>query len=92
MVYLDNITIAGKSQEDHDDNLDQFNSVIENLNLTLDPEQYVFSTSSVDLLGYTVAQGSIKPNADRMKLLPRYATSHFQKSFGQNAWIICLLL
>ena len=78
----DNITIAGKSEEDHDDNLDQLNSVIKNLNLTLDPEQCVFSTSSVDLLGYTIAQGSINSNADRMKPLPRYATSHFQKSLG----------
>ena len=69
VVYSDNITIAGKSREDHYDSLDKFNSVIINLNLTLNPEKCVYSTSSVDLLGYTIVQGNIKPDADWMKPL-----------------------
>ena len=35
MVYSDNIRNARKSQEDDDDNLNKFNSVNKNLNLTL---------------------------------------------------------
>ena len=68
-VYLDNITIAGKTQQEHDKSLNKLNSVITELNLTLNPDKCVYSTTSVDLLGYTISFGSIKPNSDRMQPL-----------------------
>ena len=48
-AYLDNITVGGKTQEEHDCNLERFVSVAKKSNLTFNETKCVFSSDSVDL-------------------------------------------
>ena len=68
-AYLDNITICGKNQEDHDHNLDLFLKAAEKKNLQFNKSKCVFSTRSIKLLGYLISDGEIRPDPDRMQSL-----------------------
>ena len=63
-VYVDNVTVCGRDQGEHDMNLDRFLSIARKYNLTLNYEKCVFSARSIDLLGYTIADGTIKPDPE----------------------------
>ena len=65
-AYLDNITVGGKSQEEHDKNLQRF---LEKYNLTLNKSKRNFSATCIDLLGYRITNGALKPDPERIKLI-----------------------
>ena len=67
-AYLDNITVGGKTQEEHDCNLERFLSVAKKSNLTFNETKYVFS-DSVDLLGYGISKGTLQTDPERVKAL-----------------------
>ena len=58
--YLDNITIAGHDQMEHDANLQKFLDILLRHNLTLNESKSVKSVPSVNILGYWVGKGLIK--------------------------------
>ncbi|XP_076033649.1 uncharacterized protein LOC143020786 [Oratosquilla oratoria] len=64
--YLDNITIAGRTQEEHDRNVQHFLEVIHNRNLTLNTSKTIKSVRSINILGYCVGNGIIKPDPGRL--------------------------
>ena len=68
-VYVDNITVCGRNREEHDANLNKFLSVAGRYNLTLNYDKCVFSAKSIDLLGYMIADGTIKPDLERLRPL-----------------------
>ena len=68
-VYVDNITICGKTQQDHDYNLQQFMNAAEKYGLTLNHEKGTFSTKVIRLLGYEISNGSISPDPERFAAL-----------------------
>lgn len=49
--YLDNITIAGKDQTEHDENVQRFLDVVHSKNLTLNEAKSITSVSSINILG-----------------------------------------
>ena len=63
--YLDDITVAGVNQADHDKNVEAFLDIVKRQNLTLNHAEYVISASSINVLGYLVQDGKIRPD-------PRY--------------------
>ena len=66
-AYIDNVTICGQNQAEHDLNLKDFmNSVVKYV-LTLNKNKCLYSLTSIDLLGYTISKGSVKPDPDRLK-------------------------
>ncbi|KAG8171472.1 hypothetical protein JTE90_008886 [Oedothorax gibbosus] len=67
--YLDDVTVYGKSQNEHEINLDRFQKAIQKFNLTLNEEKCNFSSRSVKLLGYVVENQTIKPDPDRLRPL-----------------------
>ena len=67
--YLDNITICGKDQADHDTNLDLFLEAARKTNLKFNESKSVFSTRRLPLLGYVIEEGTICPDPDRLKPL-----------------------
>ena len=67
--YLDNITICGKDQADHDTNLDLFMKAPRKTNLKFNNSKSVFSTRRLPILGYAVEEGTIRPDPDRLKPL-----------------------
>lgn len=67
--YLDNITVAGMNQAEHDVNVEKFLQVIEKYNLTLNHDKTIKSVTEIKILGYCVGNNSIKPDPDRLKPL-----------------------
>ena len=69
LAYLDNITIFGKNQTEHDANLEAFFDVAKKLNLTFNQQKSIFSVKEINILGYLVSNGSIKPDPARFEPL-----------------------
>lgn len=67
--YLDNITVAGKTQEEHDDNVKKFLAVVKKKNLTLNESKTVSSTETINVLGYQIKEKEIKPDPERLRVL-----------------------
>ena len=68
-AYLDNITVVGKNQQEHDKNLQAFLDTAKALNLTFSDSKSIFSVIQISRLGYTISNGNIKPDAERFKPL-----------------------
>jgi len=75
-VYLDNITVCGTSQEDHDNNLKQFYQLAEDYGLTLNPTKSIISVTQINMLGYLISEGLVKPDPDRMRPLLELPVPH----------------
>ena len=78
--YLDNITICGKTQQEHDTNLANFISAAKDLNLNYNDEKCEFNTKKLSLLGCVIENGEIRPDPERMRPLETLPLPHDQKS------------
>ncbi|GFX05058.1 putative retrovirus-related pol polyprotein from transposon opus [Trichonephila clavipes] len=67
--FIDDVTVCGKDQKEHDDNLEKFMTVAKEYNLTLNEDKCTYSSNSVHLLGYIIQDGIIKPDPERLKPL-----------------------
>jgi len=65
-AYLDNITVGGSTQVEHDRNLHKFLEAARSSNLTFNRSKCVFSTDTLDLLGYRITKGCLMPDPDRV--------------------------
>ena len=68
-AYVDNITVCGNDQADHDQNLKKFLSVATKYGLTLNRSKCTFGSTSIRLLGYELTDGTIKPDPERFDSL-----------------------
>ncbi|XP_068246611.1 uncharacterized protein [Palaemon carinicauda] len=66
---LDNVTVCGETEEEHDQNLRGFLKVAEEYNLTLNHSKCDFKVRTIKLLGYSVTDGEIKPDPERLQPL-----------------------
>ena len=66
-AYIDNVTICGQNQAEHDLNLKEFMNSMLKYGLTLNKNKCLYSLTSIDLLGYTISKGSVKPDPERLK-------------------------
>ncbi|CAB4023462.1 Retrovirus-related Pol poly from transposon [Paramuricea clavata] len=67
--YLDNITICGKDQEDHDENLERFLEAAKCKNVCYNDDKSIFSTRCLPLLGYLIEEGNSLPDPERLRPL-----------------------
>ena len=67
--YLDDITIAGENQAEHDSNLKAFNDAAAAWNLTINEKKTQFSQKEILILGCKVEHQSIKPDPKRVRSL-----------------------
>lgn len=85
-AYLDDVTVCGKTQEEHDANLRNFMDAAKKYNLTLNTEKSSFSLKSINLLGYSISNGVIKPDHNRLKplreLQPPKDTASLRRALG----------
>ena len=68
-AYLDNVTVVGADKEDHDAKLVALRNAAEKENLTFNKEISVIGKTEIDLLGYRISHGVIKPDPKRLKPL-----------------------
>ena len=73
--YLDNITVAGRHQQEHDANVKKFLEAVEQRNLTLNKNKSVENKTSINIFGYYVCSGLIKPDEERLKPLQEFPPS-----------------
>ena len=66
-AYIDNVTICGQNQAEHDLNLKKFMNSVVKYGLTLNKNKCLYSLPSIDFFGYTISKGSVKPDPDRLK-------------------------
>ncbi|GCB74003.1 hypothetical protein scyTo_0003087 [Scyliorhinus torazame] len=78
--YLDNVTIYGHDQQDHDANLAKFLRTTTLLNLKYNKEKCVFRTNRLTILGYVVQNGVLEPVPDRMRPLMELPLPHCPKA------------
>lgn len=68
-AYVDNVTVCGMNQQEHDENLQRFLKVATEKNLELNNDKSIYSTTVLNILGYTVSNKSIKPDPERLQPL-----------------------
>ena len=68
-VYMDNITVVGHTQEEHDANVQRFLEVVQAKNLTLNEGKTILNVDKITLLGYEVSHQVLKPDPERVKPL-----------------------
>ena len=72
--YLNNITVAGRNQQEHDENVKKFHEASQRKGLTLNETKSVESKASINILGHCVGDGVIKPDQERLRPLQDYPT------------------
>jgi len=68
-AFLDNITIGDATVEKNDKHLPAFLKASREENLTFNEKKTVKRTTEIDLLGYRLSFGSIRPDTNRLKPL-----------------------
>ncbi|KFD63456.1 hypothetical protein M514_10596 [Trichuris suis] len=68
-AYLDDITVCGSTQADHDKNLENFLKTAQRWNFTLNKDKCNFSTRKLRILGYEIENGEIRPDPTRLQPL-----------------------
>ena len=81
-AYVVNINAAGKTQKEHDKNLERSREIAELHKLILSQKKSIISTESIDFLGYTITHGSLRPDVDRPRALKEFPGLH------NNSWFI----
>ena len=67
--YMDNITICGMDQAEHDANLELFLTAAKRKNMTYNDSKSVFSTRRLAILGSIIEEGEIRPDPERLRPL-----------------------
>ena len=68
-AYLDDVTICGRTQMEHDENLKRFLEVAGRLKLTINEQKSVYSKQKVAILGHLIENHEIKPDPSRLRPL-----------------------
>jgi len=77
---LDNVTVAGRDQEEHDNNVKSFLAAILRRNFTLNESKTTVSQKDIQILGYVVGNGVVKPDPERMRALTEFPPLNGYKS------------
>ena len=67
--YLDNVTVGGMNQEEHDANVSAFLDALKRRHLNLNDSKTISSVSDISILGYRVRNGTIRPDPERLQPL-----------------------
>lgn len=68
-AYIDDVIVGGKTLEEHDKNLEKFLSAASKYNISLNAEKCTYRQPNISYLGHTISDGTIKPDAERLKPL-----------------------
>ena len=88
--YLDNITVAGRNQQEHDENVKKFHEAIQRRSPTLNETRSVESKASINILGYCVGD-AVSSNQIRSDFAPSRTILLQQMSALSVEWWACFL-
>ena len=78
-VYLDNLTVGGKDQQSHDQNLKALEQAALKEHFTFNENMCQFNRSQINLLGHLVGNDVIKPDPERITALNELKPSKTKK-------------
>ena len=67
--FVDNITICGVDQADHDAQKEKWLQACVKYNITLNHKKSIISTNSITVLGYIIENGCLRPDPERFRPL-----------------------
>ena len=70
-VYIDDILITGKSQQEHLHNLDQVLQILESAGMRLRKDKCMFAMPEVEYLGYKITKEGLKPSENKVKAITK---------------------
>ena len=79
-AYLDDITVCGRTKEEHDANLDRFMEASSKFGLQLNPVKSKFCLTTIDILGYRIFDGKLQPDPERLRPLMEYPVPQTMKA------------
>ncbi|CAI9721359.1 Hypothetical predicted protein [Octopus vulgaris] len=92
--FIDNSTICGKDQNDHDKNFENFEMAAKSEGLTMNKDKCTYSATTLDFLGYHISYNTLSPDPERLAPLLNLPTPTDQKSlkciadmFSYTKWI-----
>lgn len=68
-AYLDNVTIGGLTQLEHDKHVARFRDLVRKYNLTLNEDKTIASVEEISMLGYAISYLKVRPDPERMQPL-----------------------
>ena len=68
-AYLDDVTIWGANEHEHEENLKRFMEAAKAVGLTINESKCQFKMNSINILGYSVSQGVLRPDPERLRPL-----------------------
>ena len=68
-AFVDNLTVCGRTKEEHDENVKKFLQMLIKYNFTLNESKTIQSATSITVLGYTVSYDKISPDRERLRPL-----------------------
>ena len=71
MLYIDDIVVYSKSEEEHVQHLEQMFARLREYNLRLNPSKCSFGLKRVKLLGYIVSQDGLSADPDKVSAIAR---------------------
>ncbi|XP_076819622.1 uncharacterized protein LOC143465288 [Clavelina lepadiformis] len=79
-AYQDNVTVCGRTQQEHDDNVQNLLTVFKRRNLTFNESKTVKSVPRINVLGYKFQHKTIKQHPDRLQPLQEYSLPQNKKA------------
>ena len=78
--YLDDITICGKTREEHDANLSRFMDAAAKYNLKFNDAKSKLSQDTINVLGYQISNGELQPDPERLRPLLEFPVPQTSKA------------
>ena len=68
-AYVDDVTVCGRTKEEHDSNLERFLDAAKKFSLAINREKSQYGKTSVKILGHVVESRTIRPDPERLQVL-----------------------
>ena len=79
-AYLDNVTICGETKEELETNVVLFRKAAERYGLTFNESKSVLGVKQIDVTGYRISKGEIRPDPSRLDPLRQLEPPHCLKA------------
>jgi putative transposase len=79
MVYMNDIVVFSKTEQEHVEHVEKVITLINNANLRMKIEKCDFGQKEIDLLGFTVSASGITPFAHKCKAITEVQVAHTVK-------------
>ena len=76
--------MCGMTREEHDVNVQRFCDMLKLQNLELNPDKSVIGVTEIQMLGYHISHGVLRPDPDRMEPLVKLPIPKDQKSLKKS--------